>query len=108
MWSPDGGGKPTPALVTAIGRGRYISRIDLQIIHPEVLSLDIRTGVPHKDDPHQRVTEDEDLGKWHEGPMHRRFTDIKNEVEDLKLSLAGSPMAPVAAGRKKVSTLDTL
>lgn len=109
LWSPDGGGRPTPALVTAIGRkGRYQSRIDLQVIHPEVLSLDIRTGCPHRDDPKQRVTEDELLGKWHLGPMHGRFTDLKEEIENIKLSLAGDPAVPAAARPQPVSALDSL
>lgn len=96
LWSGDYGGKPTPAIVEAIGKGRYRSRISLKISHPETVTFDIRTGCPHRDDPDQRVTEDEELGMWQEGPMYHRFQDLKEEVENLKLSLAGAS-DPVSA-----------
>lgn len=88
LWSPDHGGAPVAAMVT--GTGFDGSRIDLQLMHPEMASLDPRVGVPHRDDPHQRVTEDEDLGMWQLSPMHRRLQYLGEELEEIKLSLAGA------------------
>ena len=91
LWSPDYGGRPSPAMVVAIGVGDNRSRIDLHVVHPETMTLDHRTGVPHREDPRNKIITDEEIGVWQVGSQTLRIQRLEEEVEELKLSLAGSP-----------------
>ena len=91
LWSPDHGGSPAPGLCVAVGGGENRSRIDVQIIHLESMTLELRTGVPHRDDPRNKIVTDEDVGVWRVGPLEKRLRRMEEDIEDLKLSLAGSP-----------------
>ena len=93
LWSPDYGASPAPALVVAVGGVNNRSRIDVQIIHLEAMTLGLRSGVPHQDDPSNKIIADEDVGVWRKGPMSLRLEQLMEQLEDIKVSLAGSPSA---------------
>lgn len=91
LWSPDYGAEPAPAKCVAVGAMNNRSRIDVQIIHKEATTLSLRTGVPHRDDPNNKIIADEDVGVWQKGPVSLRIEQLEEQMEDIKLSLSGAP-----------------
>lgn len=91
LWAPDPGAKAVPAMCVAVGSISNRSKIDVSVMHPQTMTLDVRSGVPHRDDPRNKIVPDEEVGVWEIGPMLYRFEQMEGWMEDLKLSLAGAP-----------------
>lgn len=91
LWSPDHGAAPCPAVVVEVGSLNNRSRIAVQLIQRETMTLADRSGVPHRDDPSNSIIPDEDVGVWRLGHQSLEIQRLEEEIEEIKLLLAGAP-----------------